>query len=266
MADEIIEQQAEDRPVREKTLKKVVKTMRDVMYNRKEVDEKVDKVLGLSTWQKEYLEGIQDAEVKSKMAVAVSLSPASKETVGTETAITVTATVKYDNVLVDAEVTGKDGLVFTKKSTGTYTASASYPVPTNDNGSNTKSYGASATYDLNGTKITKEASATFTLYSQCAILQTAGTALPTEAQIKAATNKRRQITGTYDIQVTAGQYVWLCVPKGLTQIKDIKSSGFGVPFEAAQSVSVTVGTQTVTYNCYRISGAPQSSPMSVVIS
>lgn len=252
--------------VTEPVLTAALQEVRAHVNTKKENEDALKELNVLTPWQKEYLDGIQDAEVKSKMAVAVALSPASKETVGTETAITVTATVKYDNVLVDAEVTGKDGLVFTKKSTGTYTASASYPVPANDNGSNTKSYGASVTYDLNGTKITKEASATFTLYSQCAILQTAGTALPTEAQIKAATNKRRQITGTYDIQVTAGQYVWLCVPKGLTQIKDIKSSGFGVPFEAAQTVSVTVGTQTVTYNCYRISGAPQSSPMGVVIS
>ncbi|MBD5199402.1 MAG: hypothetical protein HDS83_03305 [Bacteroidales bacterium] len=251
--------------VDEEVLTSVVTAIRENVYTRKEHDEDI-KTAGLTPWQKEYLEGIEETEVKSKMAVAVSLSPASKETVGTETAITVTATVKYDNVLVDAEVAGKDGLVFTKKSTGTYTASVSYPVPTNDNGSNTKSYGCSATYDLEGTKITKDASATFTLYSQCAILQTAGTALPTEAQIKAATNKRRAITGTYDISVTPGQYVWLCVPKGLTQIKDIKSSGFGVPFETAQTVAVNVGTQTVSYQCYRISGAPQSSPMSVVIS
>ena len=255
-----------DKLVTENTLEIALTAVREHVNTKKEDEEALQKLNVLTDWQKKYLEGVEDAEVKSKMAVAVALSPASKETAGTETAITVTATVKYDNVLVDAEVVGKDGLEFTKKSTGTYTASASYPVPANDNGSNTKSYGCSATYDLDGTKITKEASATFTLYSQCAILQTAGTTLPTAEQIKAATNKRRAITGTYDIPVTASQYVWLCVPKGLTQIKDIKSGGFAVPYEAAQTVSVTVGTQTVTYNCYRISGAPQSTPMSVVIS
>ena len=255
----------QDKLVRAGTLNTALQGVRERVYTRTETDA-IIKENGLSDFQRKYLEGIEETAVKSKMVVAVTLSPASKETDGTATAITVTATVKYDNVPVDAEVTGKDGLVFTKQSTGTYRVTTSYPVPTNDNGSNTKSYGCSATYDLNGTKITKDASATFTLYSQVAILQTAGTDKPTEAQIKAAANKRRQVTGTYDIPVTAGQYVWLCVPKGLSQIKDIKSSGFGVPFEAAVSVVVSVGSQSVSYQCYRISGAPQSSPMSVVIS
>ena len=56
------------------------------------------------------------------------------------------------------------------------------------------------------------------------------------------------------------------MPEGIGSVSKITSSGFAVPFEAAVNVSVAFGTQTVNFKCYRISGAPQTSPMDVNVS
>lgn len=220
---------------------------------------------GLSPWQQKYLENLEEQEVKGKFSVSLSASPASKEIDGTATSITLTATVKYDGKPVEATVTGKDGLTFTG-SGGTYRATATYAVPAQKKGTYLQNYGVTAAYTHEGTALSKDASASFTLYAQCRILQTAGTAAPAASVIAAATVKRRAITGTYDIATERGKYVWLCVPDGLTGVSKITSSGFGVPFEAAVNVDVPFGSQTVTYRCWRVSGAPQVDKMSVVVS
>lgn len=271
--------------VRGAVMKAAFQDLREKVYTRTEVDGAIDarkfKTVGgeaitgegdipfpeaLTEWQRNYLNKLQDDEVKSKFAVTLAVTPSSKESGGTPTALTLTATVKYGGTNVDATVTSKNGLTFTKSSTGVYTASTSYAVPTDKKGTHTQSYGVTAAYTRDGVAMSKDASATFSLYTQCRILQTASTAAPAATAIAAASNKRRAITGTYSIPVTPGQYVWLCVPLGLTMISDIKSSGFGVPYEAPVDVDVTVGTEVTTFKCYRIAGAPQSSPMNVAIS
>lgn len=219
----------------------------------------------LSTWQQKYLSDLEEQEVKSKFAVTLAVSPASKEIDGTATSLTLTATVKYDGQPVEATLTSASGLTFTG-SNGTYKATTTYAKPTEKLGNYSKSYSVTAAYTHDGTAMSKDASANFSLYAQSRILQTAGTDAPTSAVIAAATVKRRGITGTYDIVTEKGKYVWLCVPQGLTGVTKITSSGFGVPIEDPVNVDVAFGTQTVTYRCWRVSGAPQVDKMSVVVS
>ena len=219
----------------------------------------------LTPWQKAYLERLEEQEVRSKFAVAMSATPSSKEIDGTDTAVRLTVRPTYDGKGVDAVVTGKDGVVFSG-SGGVYTADVVWPAPTDTKGTYSKSWGAGVEYNLNGTMLSKDVSASVGLYAQCRVLQTAGTDAPAAEAIKSAVVKRRGITGSYDITVVPGQYVWLCVPDGLTGVSGVTSSGFGVPLEPPVSVTVAWGASRVLFRCWRVSGAPQSSPMSVVVS
>ena len=220
----------------------------------------------LTPWQQNYLDGLEDAEVKSKFAVSLSASPSSKEIDGQATLISLTAKATYNGAAVEAEYTWSGESELTMDDDSHKTAKYTYAVPTAKKGSYSKSFTVKAKYNLNGSVIEKSASASFSLYAQCRILQTDGTGVPDAAAIAACSYKRRNITGTYDITVTPGKYVWLCVPDGVGSVSKITSGGFAVPFEAAVNVDAMFGSQTVTFRCYRISGAPQSSPMSVTIS
>lgn len=219
----------------------------------------------LTPWQKAYLENLEDQEVRKKFAVAMSAAPASKEIDGTATAVRLTVRPTYDGKGVDAVVTGKDGVVFSG-SGGVYTADVVWAVPAETKGTYSRSWGAVVEYKLNGTVLSKDVSAAVGLYAQCRVLQTAGTDAPAAEAIKSAVVKRRSITGSYDITVVPGQYVWLCVPDGLTGVSGVTSSGFGVPLEEPVSVTVAWGASRVLFRCWRVSGAPQSSPMRVVVS
>lgn len=68
--------------------------------------------------------------------------------------------------------------------------------------------------------------------------------------------------GSYDIAVAQGQYMWLCVPEGMT-INKVTSSGFAVPMEAAITVAAASG---VSYKCYRSSSTYVAGTVSIVIS
>lgn len=219
----------------------------------------------LTPWQKAYLENLEDQEVRKKFAVAMSAAPASKEIDGAATAVRLTVRPTYDGKGVDAVVTGKDGVVFSG-SGGVYTADVVWAVPAETKGTYSRSWGAVVEYNLNGTVLSKDVSAAVGLYAQCRVLQTAGTDAPAAEAIKSAVMKRRGITGSYDITVVPGQYVWLCVPDGLTGVSGVTSSGFGVPLEPPVSVTVAWGASRVLFRCWRVSGAPQSSPMRVVVS
>lgn len=67
--------------------------------------------------------------------------------------------------------------------------------------------------------------------------------------------------GTYSVAVTKGQYMWLCVPSGMT-ITKVTSSGFTVPMETAATVAVT---GKGNYNCYRSSSTYVAGTVNIVI-
>ena len=219
---------------------------------------------GLTPWQEQYLKGLEEQEVAAKFSASATATPSSKEIDGTDTDVVISVSPTFDGSPVEATVTSA-GLTFAK-SGNAYKATAPFPKPTGTSGYYTKSWPVKVTYTKDGKTMEKNLNPSFTLYSQCRILQTAGTTAPTAAEITAATNKRRNITGSYQITITPNQYVWLCVPEGIGSVSKITSSGFAVPFEAAVNVSVAFGTQTVNFKCYRISGAPQTSPMDVNVS
>ena len=219
---------------------------------------------GLTPWQEQYLKGLEEQEVAAKFSASATATPSSKEIDGTDTDVVISVSPTFDGSPVEATVTSA-GLTFAK-SGNAYKATAPFPKPTGTAGSYTKSWPVKVSYAKDGKTMEKNLNPSFSLYAQCRILQTAGTTAPTAAEITAATNKRRNITGSYQITITPNQYVWLCVPDGIGSVSKITSSGFAVPFEAAVNVSVAFGTQTVNYKCYRISGAPQTSPMDVNVS
>ena len=225
----------------------------------------------LTPWQRQYLADLEESEIKSKFGVQLTLSPSSYEIDGNPVRIELKARHTYDGKPVYAQVddTSGSGLLFATEDsplpTGVSVSSFLFQVPDEKKGSYTRTFSVRAGYTREGTLIQKTASATFTLYAQCRILQTEGTEAPAPATIAAAANKRRSISGTYDIPLTPGQYVWLCVPEGTGAVNTISSGGFAVPFEAAVSVDVPFGSQTVTYRCWRISGAPLDDSMRVTV-
>lgn len=67
--------------------------------------------------------------------------------------------------------------------------------------------------------------------------------------------------GTYTlVNDNAENYLWLCVPNGMT-INKVTSSGFDVPMESPTSISIS----TDTYNCYRSSSKINPTTMEIVI-
>lgn len=223
---------------------------------------------GLTEWQEQYLKGLEEQEMAGRFAVTLSANPSDKETDGTATTIQLTARAAYDGQPVaaafsfanDSELTIEDSQL-----TGVRKASYVYPVPAARAGQYSKSFRVTASYTRNGRAMSKTATATFELYARARILQTAGTAAPEASAIAAASVRRTDIRGSYAVPIEAGRYVWLCVPSGAATIRSITSSGFAVPFEAPVTVAVAFGAQTVDYECYRLSGAPETNPMQITV-
>ena len=223
---------------------------------------------GLSEWQKEYLDDLEEQQQASKFAVSLSVSPASKEIDGTATTIELTARATYEGQPVAAAFSfaNDSELTFEEKQlVGVEKANYVYPVPTGRAGQYSKQFRVTASHTRNGKAMSKTATATFSLYARARILQTEGTTAPTAADVAAAITKRSDIRGSYAVPIEAGKYVWLCVPSGAATIRSITSSGFAVPFEAPVAVAVAFGAQTVDYECYRLSGAPETSPMQITV-
>lgn len=225
---------------------------------------------GLTPWQQQYLQGLEDKEFASRFSVSVSVNPSGKEMDGTATSVRITVRTSFDGKPVDATVSDTSGLElsYLSVSTGVYEAVHEIAAPcVDETGKMSRSFGVSASYTPEGgSGLTRTGSASVQLYAQCRIMQTVTAEAPDGAEIAAATNRRRSITGTYDIPVEPGKYVWLCVPSGIGSVSKVTSSGFAVPVEPPVEIKVPCGTATVRYRCWRISGAPQSSPMSVVVS
>ncbi len=229
----------------------------------KEIKSMIDDKDSLTPWQKDYLARQEEAERLSKMTATLSLSPAGTEYTGTAIEYTLTAGVKYDGKAASASVVGTtanlSGVAFTN-GVGKY----SYTPPTTSTGKETVSFTVKCTYTDDLGKVEKTASASQTRYAPIKFLSSA--AQPTGTAIAAATQKqvKSAIKGDYSITFTKGDYVWVCVPAFLTATK-FTSGGFGVPMEAPVTVPVTIGSSTVNYKCYRTTGAPQTSPMSLTI-
>lgn len=68
-------------------------------------------------------------------------------------------------------------------------------------------------------------------------------------------------SGSYSFSVGAGEYMWLCVPDGMT-IKSVKSSGFDVPM---QPVAVVAVANKGNYNCYRSSSKFTAQTVNITI-
>lgn len=68
--------------------------------------------------------------------------------------------------------------------------------------------------------------------------------------------------GTYNITSSADQYIWFCVPNGMS-ISKVTLGGFAVPIEAAQTVAVT-GKDN--YKCYRTTNPLSAGTRQFVIS
>lgn len=223
---------------------------------------------GLSDWQKEYLDDLEEQQAASKFAVSLSAAPASKEIDGTATTIQLTARATYEGQPVAAAFSfaNDSELTFEEKQlVGVEKANYVYPVPTGRAGQYSKQFSVTASYTRNGKAMSKTATVTFSLYARARILQTAGTSAPSATEVAAAITKRSDIRGSYAVPIEAGKYVWLCVPSGTATIRSITSSGFAVPFEAPVTVAVAFGAQTVDYECYRLSGAPETNPMQITV-
>lgn len=226
---------------------------------------------GLTPWQENYLKGLEEAEVKSKYGVTMTLSKTSQEITGESTEITVYVTPKYDGANVEAVVVGTSGNLtgktFTRDSQGRYVTTVTVAAPADvKNASITETFGVKVTYTHpQAGALEKTATASFVQYAYSAIVTSPSQ--PTSAQVLNASIRKTTLTGSQTIPFNPGDYVYFLVPSQATQIKKVTSSGFDVPMhEAIDFVTVTVGSTTITYKCMRMASKPQTSPMSVVIS
>lgn len=229
----------------------------------REIKGMIDGKDSLPPWQKDFLSRQEEAERLSKYSVALALSPGGSEFTGTAVEYTLTATVKYDGKAVGATVAGTSAnLSGTAFANGT--AKYAYTPPATSTGKESVAFSVKATYTDSLGSIEKSASASQTRYAPIRFLSSASQ--PTGAAIAAATQKqvKSAVKGDYSVAFTKGEYVWVCIPAFLTAVK-FTSGGFGVPMEAPVSVTVPVGSTDVTYRCYRTTGAPQTSPMSLTI-
>lgn len=218
---------------------------------------------GLTAWQEDYLARQEEAERSAKFTASLALSPTGTEFTGTAVEYTLTASARYDGRAVTPTVTptsaNLSGVAFTD-GVGKY----NYAAPATSTGKESVSFTVKLTYTDSLGSIEKSASASQTRYAPIKFLSSATT--PDSAAIAAATQKqvKSAVKGDYSITFTKGEYVWVCIPAFLTATK-FTSGGFGVPMEAPVTVTVKLGSTDVTYKCYRTTGAPQTSPMSLTI-
>lgn len=237
-------------------------------------------IRGVTEWGRGYLQRQQEAEQLSKLAASLSFSPASgSEMIGGSEGFHVTLTLKltFDGKAATGATvklvssgstpafTGVDGTLTESDTPGTYTASVDKQEALSvTDGKISQTFRVQVSY--NG--LTKTFDYSYAQYAAIRFVSKAGTATVTAAEVGAATVKyvKASVGGSYSVAHTAGQYLWICVP-GFMSVNKATSGGFDAPLEAAQSVTgVNSGEVSVTYKCYRMSGAAQSSPVSLVIS
>lgn len=238
-------------------------------------------IRGVTEWGRGYLQRQQEAEQLSKLAASLTFSPASgSEMVGGSEGFHVTMTLKltFDGKAATGATvklvgtgstpvfTGEGGTLTESADTpGTYTASVDKQEAASvTSGKLSQTFRVQVSY--NG--ITKSFDFSYSQYAAIRFVSKAGTATVTAAEVGAATVKyvKASVAGSYSVAHTAGQYLWICVPSFMS-VNKATSGGFDAPLEAAQSVTgVKSGEESVTYKCYRMSGAAQSSPVSLVIS
>jgi hypothetical protein len=69
-------------------------------------------------------------------------------------------------------------------------------------------------------------------------------------------------SGSYNVSVGQGQYMWLCIPSNMN-INKVTSSGFDVPMETAATVAVD---GKGNYKCYRSSSQFNAGTVAIVVS
>lgn len=222
---------------------------------------------GLTDWQKSFLAQQEEADRQGKYSVGLAVTGVTTEYTGTELRALLQATTKYNGEKVAATVKGTtenlSGVVFDGSGSATVVVS----VPATSTGRVSDAFTVRCEWNDGHGILSKTASATLTRYAPIRFLSKGGGEAPTSEEITAAVQKqvKGSIAGTYQIELTPGEYVWVCVPSFLTA-SGFTSGGFAVPMEAAVTVPVVIGGTTVTYRCHRTSGAPAKSPMSLTIS
>lgn len=207
----------------------------------------------LSDWEKNFLQKKYEEEVASKMAVSISLS-ASNVVPGTT--VTATVTVKYDNVVVAADLVGSgvlNGVSFTRQTNGSYTAQVALSTL------KTNSFGVSATYTpAGGSGITKAVSASCGVYNKIHYGASASDNLTTLSFEEDKTvGPRSGAAGTYTFSNKNVGYYYLFIPTECSVGSSLAASTpYGVEGGAAPvyftKLSANVTISGVTYARYRI--------------
>lgn len=218
----------------------------------------------LTPWQRSYLERQESTERTGKYTVSLGLSPSATEFTGAAVALTLTVTAKFDGVKVAAEITPNtanlNDITFANDK-----AEVIWPAPAISQGSVSVSYGVKAKYTDSDGSIEKTASASQTRYAPMRWVCKSSDSVPTSDEIKAGVKTvKSSAAGTYSIPFSQGDYVWLCIP-AFMNISKVTSGGFDVPVEASQPAICRIGSCDVSYKCVRISGRPQTSPISLTI-
>ena len=223
---------------------------------------------GLTPWQQNYLNDLEQKEVQGKFTVNVSLSVTTDEFNGEPHYHTLYVTPMYDGKAVEADVVATSNDIisaFTRDASGRYSAS----VKTSPSGylsspSVATTFTAKVTYQHpTAGKMEKTVTARHTEQVYSVIV--ASPTEPTLEDIQNAKIRKVSLSGNHTIEFNEGDYIYF-VGVGST-IKEVKSNGFAVPLsEDAGSLNAQVGQSTVAYRWKRTASAPKTSPMVVTIS
>lgn len=231
---------------------------------------------GLTPWQKDYLEGLEEQQL-TEFTATIMLSQTQKDFDGTATTVTVYVTPKVNGSNVDVVVTGTSsnlsGKTFTKGSDGRYSTQVTLNAPASVSTpsiTETFSVMVKRTHPTAG-QFTKSLSATHTQNIKSYILKEATDALiinDLATRFGTAWKSANSLKGTHSIPIASGgEWVFLVVPKTGSGISKVTSSGFDVPMTpVGEDVSVTKGSSTIHYMVIRTKSKPQSTPFNIVIS
>lgn len=202
----------------------------------------------LSAEDKAMFDILKDLVMNDKIVMSCSCVPSVIEK-GSPTSVKVTVTTRYNGTTVNAT---SESLM---KGDAELSLSAGAFI---DTVSDTTEYTYTATYMGFTKTVTGRVLTSYPLFFG----SSANTTL-TSSEILGLNKQtpKNSPKGSYSLMTSAAQYVWLCIPQGMT-ISRVTSSGFDVPFE--NPITVTVDGKG-SYTCYRSSELFKASEFNFVI-
>lgn len=177
---------------------------------------------------------------------------------GVSTSVTFTGTASFNS---STELVEEMDIYASSSASGTAVATASTsPVTYTVDLSDTVTYSVLAVIGGVSKTATRKVSAYYPMY----LLASADT--PTSSTVTTGTKQTISSTGAGSRSITTseGDYIWLCVPSGVTVPSSATMSGFDCPIQTEGTVTVTVNSASVSYTLVRTTNAMKADTLTIV--